>query len=110
MTGSMLLSFFMIASAKKSRRKRLTGVLIPATIPVAPAYQPAISAITADMQVRSDNTGHAIRPGFQTAPPRTDGETPPCGGVLRTSRVLRKILCVFAVGNLSLNRLLFWAD
>ena len=91
MTGSMLLSFFMIASAKKSRRKRLTGVLIPATIPVAPAYQPAISAITADMQVRSDNTGHAIRPGFQTAPPRKDRKSPPGGGQHRTSPGRRKI-------------------
>jgi len=60
MNSSILIPFFMIASAKKSRRKRLTDALIPAMIPVAPAHQPAISAIAADMQVRGEDRRLAV--------------------------------------------------
>lgn len=55
MNGSMWVPFFVVASADKSRRKRLADAMLPAMVPVAPAAQVAVAAVSADLQVRRED-------------------------------------------------------
>jgi hypothetical protein len=50
----MLIPFAIIATAKKSRRARLTEAMLPAMIPLPPTQAVAMSAITADQLVRTE--------------------------------------------------------
>lgn len=71
MNSNMLLPFALIASAKKSRRKRLTEAMIPAMIPVPAGQHVLVSSVMADSQVRREerrvNTLHAQQIEYQQA-------------------------------------------
>lgn len=54
MNPGMFIPFAVIATAKKSRRSRLTEVMLPAMIPLPPTQAVAMSAIVADQQVRTE--------------------------------------------------------
>jgi hypothetical protein len=54
MNPGLFIPFAVIATAKKSRRSRLTEAMLPAMIPLPPTQAVAMSAIVADQQVRSE--------------------------------------------------------
>lgn len=55
MNVSMLVPFFVVASAKKDRRSRLAEAMVPTMVPLPPAQMVAVAAISADAQVRRED-------------------------------------------------------
>ena len=54
MNAGMLIPFAVIATAKRSRRSRLTEAMLPAMIPLPPTQAMAMGAVFADQQVRTE--------------------------------------------------------
>lgn len=54
MNPGLLIPFAVIATAKKSRRGRLTEAMLPAMVPLPPTQAVAMTAIVADQQVRTE--------------------------------------------------------
>ena len=71
MNASMLVPFFLVASAKKDRRSRLAEAMIPTMVPLPPAQMVAVAAISADAQVRREDrrVAAAEKVALETAVP-----------------------------------------
>ncbi len=54
MNPNQFIPFFMVLTAPQQRQARLAEAMFPALLPVAPAQQAAISAISANIQVDTE--------------------------------------------------------